>query len=68
MFFQSFEQDEKPDLSHCLLHQKLQMIQHCIFVKRSRHSDFEFKQASVQSNEGDVLDLLLNIHFWIVFR
>nr|CAD2184795.1 unnamed protein product [Meloidogyne enterolobii] len=48
-----FEQDEKPDLSHCLLHQKLQMIQHCIFVKRSRHSDFEFKQASVQSNEDD---------------
>uniref|UniRef100_A0A915LKF1 Rab3 GTPase-activating protein catalytic subunit n=1 Tax=Meloidogyne javanica TaxID=6303 RepID=A0A915LKF1_MELJA len=48
-----FEQDEKPDLSHCLLHQKLQMIQHCIFVKRSRHSDFEFKQASGQSNEDD---------------
>uniref|UniRef100_A0A914LZF3 Rab3 GTPase-activating protein catalytic subunit n=1 Tax=Meloidogyne incognita TaxID=6306 RepID=A0A914LZF3_MELIC len=48
-----FEQDEKPDLSHCLLHQKLQMIQHCIFVKRSRHSDFEFKLASGQSNEDD---------------
>lgn len=28
------------------------MIQHCIFVKRSRHSDFEFKLASGQSNEG----------------
>jgi len=38
------------------------MIQHCIFVKRSRHSDFEFKQASGQSNEGDVSDAL-NIHF-----
>nr|CAD2167108.1 unnamed protein product [Meloidogyne enterolobii] len=48
-----FEQDEKPDLSHCLLHQKLQMIQHCIYVKRSRHSDFEFKLASGQSNEDD---------------
>uniref|UniRef100_A0A1I8BPB7 Rab3 GTPase-activating protein catalytic subunit n=1 Tax=Meloidogyne hapla TaxID=6305 RepID=A0A1I8BPB7_MELHA len=43
-----FEKDDKPDLSHCLLHQKLQMIQHCIFVRRSQHSDFESKQASGQ--------------------
>ncbi|KAF7634351.1 hypothetical protein Mgra_00006206 [Meloidogyne graminicola] len=48
-----FEQDEKPDLSFCLLHQKLQMIQHCIYVKRNRHSDFDLKQGQAVNEEDD---------------
>lgn len=51
-----FEKDDKPDLSHCLLHQKLQMIQHCIFVRRSQHSDFESKQASGQEDDDEFFD------------
>ncbi|KAI1732409.1 rab3 GTPase-activating protein catalytic subunit domain-containing protein [Ditylenchus destructor] len=33
-----FEPDEQPDLSKCLFHQKLQMLQFCIYTKRKRQS------------------------------
>jgi hypothetical protein len=50
-----FAPDDKPDLSHCLFHQKLQMIQYCIGVKRRKHMEMDSQQnlnaAAEQSNK-----------------
>lgn len=47
-----FDENEKPDLSSCLLNQKLQMLQYCINVKRRNHTVFEYRNET-KSNDFD---------------
>jgi hypothetical protein len=51
-FIYSFTQTERPDLSHCLLHQKLQMIQHSICVRRNKHSELESMEKSAKGSSS----------------
>uniref|UniRef100_A0A183BTJ2 Rab3 GTPase-activating protein catalytic subunit n=1 Tax=Globodera pallida TaxID=36090 RepID=A0A183BTJ2_GLOPA len=41
-----FDTDERPQLACCLLHQKLQMIQYCISVKKRKHREMEACEAT----------------------
>ncbi|KAL3068322.1 hypothetical protein niasHS_015535 [Heterodera schachtii] len=41
----NFDTDERPQLSCCLLHQKLQMINFCISVKKRKHKEMEANET-----------------------
>jgi hypothetical protein len=47
-----FKEDEIPDLGCCLLHQKLQMLQHCIFVKRNKHNEMDIRAKNGEKEEN----------------
>lgn len=50
-FLFSFDADsERPQLACCLLHQKLQMLQHCIAVKKRKHRELEACEARTMMN------------------
>uniref|UniRef100_A0A915DMV4 Rab3 GTPase-activating protein catalytic subunit n=1 Tax=Ditylenchus dipsaci TaxID=166011 RepID=A0A915DMV4_9BILA len=43
-----FSDDDQLDLSKCLFHQKLQILQFCIATKRKRHSNLDDRQTETE--------------------
>ncbi|KAL3113454.1 hypothetical protein niasHT_013564 [Heterodera trifolii] len=54
----NFDTDERPQLSCCLLHQKLQMINYCISVKKRKHKEMEANET--ENLGGSAKDLPAN--------